>query len=95
MQKLIVDGGISLNGEVQINGAKNSAVAIIPATLLANGPCVIRNLPNISDVKMSFQILTKMGAKVEIIDEHSAKIDTSTVVSVEVPFELARKMRAS
>lgn len=95
MRKLIVDGGVSLNGEVQISGAKNSAVAIIPATLLAGGPCTIRNLPNISDVKMSFQILTQMGAKIEIIDERSARIDTSTINKVEVPFELARKMRAS
>lgn len=95
MQKLIVDGGISLKGEVKINGAKNSAVAIIPATLLAGGPCIIRNLPNISDVKMSFQILTQMGARIEIIDRHAALIDTSTVVKAEVPFELARRMRAS
>ena len=95
MRKLIVDGGISLQGEAQINGAKNSAVAIIPATLLADGPCIIRNLPNISDVKMSFQILTQMGAKIKIIDSHSALIDTSTVVKAEVPFDLARRMRAS
>lgn len=95
MQKFIIEGGTSLNGEVEINGAKNSAVAIIPATLLAGGPCTIRNLPNISDVNLSFEILTQMGAEVKIIDSHCATIDTKNVNKTEVPFELARKMRAS
>lgn len=93
--KFAVKGGCKLQGKVRINGAKNSAVAIVPATLLASGPCIIRNLPNISDVKMSFKILTQMGAKIEILDCHSAKIDSTSVVKAKVPFELARKMRAS
>lgn len=95
MGKFIIDGGAQLKGEVKINGSKNAALAIIPATLLANGPCVLNNLPNISDVSMSFKILKKMGAKVKIINEHSVEIDATTVSSAEVPFELAIKMRAS
>ena len=95
MGKFVIDGGAQLKGEVKINGSKNAALAIIPATLLANGPCVLNNLPNISDVDMSFKILKKMGAKVKIINEHSVEIDATTVSSAEVPFELAIKMRAS
>ncbi len=95
MKKFLIGGCNKLNGEIKINGAKNSAVAIIPATLLADRPCVIRNLPNIIDVKLSFEILTQMGAKIEIVDNHCAIIDTTSVNKTEVPFELARKMRAS
>lgn len=95
MNKFIISGGTKLNGSVSISGAKNAAVAIIPATLLAGKPCVLNNLPNISDVKMSCLILQQMGAKIERINEHSVKIDTSTVNKFEVPFELSRKMRAS
>ena len=93
--RFIVDGGAHLKGEVRINGAKNAALAIIPATLLSKKPCVISNLPNISDVDLSFQILKTMGAKIEKQDEHCVMIDTSTVHKTEVPFELAMKMRAS
>lgn len=95
MGRFIVDGGAHLKGEVRINGAKNAALAIIPATLLSKKPCVISNLPNISDVDLSFQILKTMGAKIEKQDEHCVMIDTSTVHKTEVPFELAMKMRAS
>lgn len=95
MKKFIVDGGFRLKGEVKINGSKNAALAIIPATLLSSEPCVISNLPNISDVDLSFKILKKMGAKIEKQDEHSVMIDTSTINKREVPFDLAMKMRAS
>ena len=95
LEKFIIDGGISLKGEIDINGAKNAAVAIIPATLLAKGPCIISNLPNISDVSISFSILRKMGANIRLINKHSAEIDTTNVVDPTVPYELAKRMRAS
>ena len=60
MEKFIINGGFKLNGSININGAKNAAVAIIPATLLATGPCVINNLPNISDVSICFKILKQI-----------------------------------
>ena len=64
MEKLVIKGGTSLKGEVTISGAKNAAVAILPAALLINGKCTIENLPNISDVKLSCKILSKLGAKI-------------------------------
>ena len=64
MEKLVIQGGTRLHGEVTISGAKNAAVAIIPATLLINGVCTVENLPNISDVQIQCKILKKLGAKV-------------------------------
>ena len=61
MEKLVVQGPTPLKGEVTISGAKNAAVAILPATLLIDGSCTIENLPNISDIKISCEILEKLG----------------------------------
>ncbi len=91
----MINGGNKLNGIININGAKNAAVAIIPATLLATGPCIISNLPDISDVAICFKILKQMGAKIKLINKHSAEIDTTTVSNPTVPYELAKRMRAS
>ena len=93
--RFIVNGGKRLLGEVNINGSKNAALAIIPATLLASGPCVLSNLPDISDVDLSFEILKQMGAKIERKNAHTAFIDATSVNSTTVPFDLAMKMRAS
>lgn len=95
MEKYKINGGKPLKGEIEIGGAKNAAVALIPATLLAKGPCVLRNLPEISDVSICFHILRKMGASVTIRNKHTAVIDTSNVVDPTVPYDLAKKMRAS
>ena len=70
MEKLVINGGTRLTGEVTISGAKNAAVAILPATLLIDGVCTIDNLPNISDVKISCDILQTLGAKITWISEH-------------------------
>ena len=64
MEKLVIKGGTRLKGDVTICGAKNAAVAILPATLLINGICTIDNLPNISDVKIICNILKELGAKI-------------------------------
>ena len=82
-------------GEVTISGAKNAAVAILPATLLAGDRCVIENLPAISDVTASVNILQAMGAQVRMLDKHTLEIDTTHIISTEVPNELSRQMRAS
>ncbi len=95
MEKLIITGGTPLKGEVVISGAKNAAVAIIPATLLINGVCRIDNLPNISDVKLYCNILENMGAKIEWINEHEITIDTRKIDPHKVPLEDTRKFRAS
>lgn len=95
MDKLIIQGGTPLVGEVSISGMKNAAVAILPATLLINGTCTIDNLPNISDVTLCYQMLESLGAKIKYIDEHSIEIDTTNITSTTAPIELARKFRAS
>ncbi len=95
MEKFVITGGKPLMGEVTISGAKNAAVAILPATLLAAGRCVIENLPSISDVAASVEILHAMGAQVRMLDKHTLEIDTTHIISTEVPNEMSRQMRAS
>ena len=95
MEKLIITGKTPLKGEVVISGAKNAAVAIIPATLLINGICTIENLPNISDVKLYCDILTELGAKINWNTEHEITIDTRNINCNNIPIETTRKFRAS
>ncbi len=95
MEKYIIEGGHRLSGEVTISGAKNAVVAILPATILADGPCVIENIPNISDVDIIIQILNEMGADVQVINKSTLRIDTRNIKIPEVPYERAKHMRAS
>ncbi|HPW00441.1 MAG TPA: UDP-N-acetylglucosamine 1-carboxyvinyltransferase, partial [Oscillospiraceae bacterium] len=95
MEKYVINGGKPLCGEVTVSGAKNAAVAIIPATILAQGPCLLENIPEISDVDHLFEILTIMGATVRPVSGTSVFIDTSDLCSHKVPEELARQLRAS
>ncbi len=95
MEKFIINGGNRLTGEVEISGAKNAAVAIIPATLLADSPCILENVPNINDVSIDLRILRELGAEVTVINNSTIRIDPRNVRDVAVPYELARSMRAS
>ena len=95
MEKLVIQGGTRLHGEVTISGAKNAAVAIIPATLLINGVCTVENLPNISDVQIQCKILEKLGAKVEWLDNNTVKFDTSNIESYKAPLDMTSKFRSS
>ena len=95
MEKLVVTGPTPLKGEVIINGAKNAAVAILPATLLIDGTCTIENLPNISDVKISCEILEKLGAKINWIYKHTITVDSRNIITTQAPLDLTRKFRAS
>ena len=95
MEKLIITGGTPLKGEVTISGAKNAAVAILPATLLINGVCTINNLPNISDVKIYCEILEKLGAKITWNNNNEITIDTREISTTEAPLDLTSKFRAS
>ena len=95
MTKYIVHGGKPLHGEVTISGAKNAAVAIIPAALLVDGVCRIENIPQISDVTLILDILQDLGAKVNTVNMHAVDIDCSHIHSTRTPYELARKIRAS
>ena len=95
MEKLVIKGPTPLKGEVHINGAKNAAVAILPATLLIDGICTIENLPNISDVKISCEILEKLGAKITWKSMNSVTIDTRHIHTTTAPLDLTSKFRAS
>lgn len=95
LEKLVIHGGNRLCGEVEISGAKNAAVAIIPATLLAQDVCRIENIPNISDVSCMVRILNQMGAQVKYINKHTLEINTKTVNSYIIPHEMTKQLRAS
>lgn len=95
MEKLVIKGGTRLSGEVVINGAKNAAVAILPATLLVDGVCTISNLPYISDVKISCKILEELGAKVTWNGNNEVTIDSRNISSYKTPIDLTSKFRAS
>lgn len=95
MEKFVITGGKPLHGEVTISGAKNAAVGILPATILAADVCVIENLPDISDVSVSLHILSALGAKVRLLSKNTYEIDTTHLVGTEVPDDLSRQMRAS
>ena len=95
MEKLVINGGTPLKGEVQIVGAKNSAVALLPATLLIKGICTINNLPNISDIKISCEILEKLGSKITWNSKNSVTIDNTNISCSVAPIDLTSKFRAS
>ncbi|MCI2056043.1 MAG: UDP-N-acetylglucosamine 1-carboxyvinyltransferase [Oscillibacter sp.] len=95
MTKYMIRGGKPLFGEVTISGAKNAAVAIIPAALLVDGVCRIENIPQISDVSLCLKILDNLGAQIRSLDPHTVEIDCSKIRSTRTEYELARKIRAS
>lgn len=95
MENFVICGGEPLNGEVNISGMKNSALPILFGTILAKGPCIIDNLPDISDVKDSLEILESIGASVRFIDTSTVVINTDNVTPKSPPLELVSKIRAS
>ena len=95
LTKYQIRGGNSLHGTIEISGAKNAAVAIIPAALMVDGVCRIENIPQISDVTLILQILQELGADVRIVNRTTVEVDCSHIRNRQVPYELARKIRAS
>ncbi len=95
LEKYIINGGKRLTGEVEISGAKNAALAILPAVILADSPCTLENVPNINDVTIDLRILRELGAEITVINKSTIRIDPKNVRDVSVPYELARSMRAS
>ncbi|MDI3280651.1 MAG: UDP-N-acetylglucosamine 1-carboxyvinyltransferase [Bacillota bacterium] len=96
MSKLVVEGGVPLHGHVQVSGGKNSALALIVAAALAEGPCLLHNVPDEIDVHTIGEILRALGVKVEFRpDRNEAVIDGSTLNGFQAPYELVRRMRAS
>ena len=80
MEKIIVSGGNTLQGEIEVSGMKNSAVAILFATILVDGKCVIENLPPVDDVCTSIKILEVMGASVKWLNKTSVEINTKNII---------------
>jgi len=95
LENFVISGGHELFGEVNISGAKNAAVAIIPAAILANDVVRIENIPQISDVQLIIEILDNMGAKIKLINKDTIEIDTSQIQYQSVPYELTSHFRAS
>ena len=95
LEKYIIHGGTALRGEVEISGAKNAAVAIIPAALMVDGVCRIENIPQISDTDMLLTILKELGAKIRFINKSTIEIDCTDVRYQDAPYDLMRKIRAS
>ena len=95
MIKYIVQGGGRLSGHVNISGAKNAAVAILPASLLVDGVCRIENVPDISDVRLLLEILRNMGASIRRFGRNTLEIDCSHVRNATAPIDLVRRIRAS
>ena len=95
MNQYIIHGNHPLFGEVNISGAKNAAVAIVPAALLVDGVCRIENIPQISDVTLLFSILEELGARVRVLSHNSVEIDAHCIHSTQPSFDLVRKIRAS
>lgn len=95
MEKFIVHGPCRLNGEVTVSGAKNAAVAILPATLLVKGKCHLENVPDISDIRAYIKILEALGSKIKYISKNEFIIDNTNVDSAIASADLTSKFRAS
>ena len=95
MEKIMIHGQRPLRGEVEINGSKNAAVAILPAALLANDVVILENVPDIADIKNLIQIMREMEVKVDRIDSHTLRIDSRHMINDCANSESVRKMRAS
>lgn len=95
MDKLVIEGKIKLSGEVYINGAKNAAVAIIPAAIASNSKCIIENLPDIEDVKVLVDAISKLGAVCKFRGNHTLEIDSTNITEYKATYKSVNKIRAS
>ncbi len=95
MDKLIITGGAPLNGEIRISGAKNAALPLLSATLLADGPVTIRNVPHLQDITTTMELLGRMGVQLVIDEKLNVEVDPTTINSYIAPYELVKTMRAS
>jgi UDP-N-acetylglucosamine 1-carboxyvinyltransferase len=95
MDKIVIEGGRPLEGEVAVSGAKNAALPLMFAALLTDRPCRLRGVPNVADIRTACTLLESMGASVERSPEGEISIDCARVRAWEAPYDLVRKMRAS
>lgn len=95
MEQIVINGGKKLKGTVAVSGAKNAALAVLPATILCKGICVIENVPNVNDIKVLLEAMKELGARIEYIDINTIKIDSSKIDTIRVNYEHISKIRAS
>ena len=95
MNKLLIRGGKPLDGEIRSSGAKNAVLPMMAASLLADSPVTIENVPHLQDVTTTMELLGRMGATLTVGDQMSVEVDTTTVDTLEAPYDLVRTMRAS
>jgi UDP-N-acetylglucosamine enolpyruvyl transferase len=95
MDKLIIQGGARLQGEIRISGAKNAALPILAATLLANGPVTVRNMPHLHDITTMIELFGRMGIEPVIDEKLSVEVDARAIKTLVAPYELVKTMRAS
>ena len=95
MDKLIITGGSRLDGEIRISGAKNAVLPIMAATLLADGPVIIRNVPHLHDVTTTMELLGHMGVDLVVDEKMDIEVDARSINSLYAPYELVRTMRSS
>ena len=95
MEKILINGGTPLFGQVEISGSKNAALPIIFACVLVRGKCVLENIPAISDITYSFEILKDIGAKIRMIDRNTYEVDCTDVEACRSNYDLVRKIRGS
>jgi len=95
LTKYVIEGGTPLHGEINISGAKNAAVAILPAALLIEGVCRIENIPQISDVTLMLDILRELGAKVRLVNKSCVEVDCRVIRTCKAPYDMVRTIRAS
>lgn len=95
MDKLLITGGTRLDGEIRISGAKNAALPILAATLLADGPVTIRNVPHLHDITTTMELLGGMGLQLTVDEKMNIEVDSSTISEFFAPYELVKTMRAS
>ena len=95
MNKLMINGGVTLKGEIRISGAKNAVLPILAATLLADGPATIENVPHLHDVTTTVELLGCMGVMVSIDEKLSVEVDSSTIKNHTAPYHLVKTMRSS
>ena len=95
MEKFIIHGNTKLHGEVEISGAKNSALPLISAAVLINGVTTLENVPNISDIQIMCEILNHIGVNTSFVGKNTLQIDARNIATSTAPLELTGKMRAS
>ena len=94
MDKFVINGGKALKGEIEVSGAKNASLALMPATILTSGKTILNNTPELNDIYTMIKLLKELGAEINF-NSHKLEINSSSINSFFAPYEHVKKMRAS